>query len=122
MSVIALQEAMKKMANETHLPDNENQTTVGVMNVYPNVEEGQKEPPDPMAHSKAVEREGHEDRSKMLNRVFDGMPQAKTQAQAEVAQVLEGPYESRSPLLQKSAGFAPEHQSLTDRVRKVIGQ
>lgn len=129
------------MDDKTKLEDNENQTTVGMTNVYPtpagrepgtiSAKWGDQPPPKgeyPDHYGTGALREAREDRHGVLERVFDGMNQASAAAKAEVAQHFDTKdYQSHSPLLhkQKTAArldeHAPAEESLSDKVRRVIG-
>lgn len=76
-------------------------------------------------HGAKVEREAGEGRKGMIEKLFSSYQAARTQAKAE-ATAIHSPewsgYESRSVLLQKNAAYAPKSESLTDRVRSLLGR
>jgi len=122
---------MTTQNSESAMPTNENQPTVGVMNVYPNPS-GRMDPMEnneryPEFYSSAVKRETKEDRHNMLRRIFDSTGPASEQARAEIAQLLHhgasGDYESHAPLLQMGKEASSEQEpSLGDLVQQRFGR
>jgi hypothetical protein len=130
MTDIALAaQAMLKSAEV--LETNNDQSTVGVNNVYPKGDErepgqlGAKwgdKPADQTAFSDAAKREAANDRPKMIERLFDSL---KTTASADKALVAENfdhtDYESHNLTLQKSAELHGG-ETLTELVRRTCGR
>lgn len=125
----ALKNNMKLAAGE--LENNREDSTVGVMNVHENPEGREPgtldahwgdNPPEEVEHGSGVLREAAEDRTKMLERVFDGMPQASEVAKDQISDSFAArDYSSHSALLQKKASVL-EEPSLFNRVRRLTGR
>lgn len=124
------------------VPNNENQTTVGVMNLHTKPE-GRRpgtmdalwgDEPSKELNGAGVVREGNDDRRGLLGRIFDSLESANAEAKAEMAErfqhVASHEYEAHSPLLQREKTAAavlvdehsPEEGSLTDRVVRIAGR
>lgn len=131
MSVQDMQRAFGDKQAET-LPNNEDATTVGAMNVYPNPSDrkpgtldarwGDK-PTAPVENSEAVEREARNDRVELLGRLFDTLePARENEKKLMSAQFSTQNYEAHSPLLQpKVASVLRPDATLADQVSRVVG-
>lgn len=134
MSVSSVRLSLAKVADT--VPNNEKQTTVGVLDVYKNppgrssfsldAPWGEEPAPGHNGHkdvySDAVFQEAGDVRHGLLKRLFDSLP---TAANADKALVREnfahaGEAHGHSPLLHKTA--APAIPTLTDQVRRVAGR
>lgn len=79
------------------------------------------EPPR-IEHGLQTQREAREERSGMLDKLFETYQSASDQAKKEIDSVNSpqwAGYESRSVLLRKNSEHSPKTASLTDRVRKL---
>jgi len=143
MSVEHLKQAMQQRKTAETLENNEDRSTVGVNNVYPNPPEraagtidapwGEHDVPkggknDAQHYGTGVEVECQQDREKLLERVFDGVPQASAADKALIAANFDhgqpGAHESHSPLLTRktAAHHAPSAPTLVEQVRAVVGR
>jgi len=137
MSVEDLKFALQRMKFAESMKDNENDTLVGTMNVYPNPEGRDagtidapwgEDPGNPRPHGTGVETESKEDREKLIDRVFNGTAQYSAADKALIAQHFnhgkDGQHESHSPLLTRktAAKHVPSAPTLTEQVRTVMGR
>lgn len=123
------------------LTNNENQTTVGTTNVYPdptdrdfyNLDAHWGDPDhdskqDGTHYSTGVKLEFHQDREALLDRIFNGMSQASAADKSIISQMFEhgkpGQHESHSPLLTRktAAAHVQDAPTLSERVRAVAGR
>lgn len=125
------------------VPDNLDMGTVGLLNVYPpppdrepktlNAQWGDTPIPRPLNwtgdYGTGTIEKARDTRRGVLERVFDGMSEARRAAQAEINANFNhgasGEYEARSALLAKektAAAHVHDEGSLTDRVRAVVGR
>jgi hypothetical protein len=116
------------------LETNEDQTTRGYTNVYPNPpgrddQWGEKGPQEggrnaPSVHSTGAVEGNKDTRFGVLGRVLDNKDQAAAAARALMAANLDtvrkGDYESHSPLLQKVS--FPRSRTLTEQVLRTTGR
>jgi|HubBroStandDraft_1064217.scaffolds.fasta_scaffold85558_3 hypothetical protein len=123
------------------IPDNLDMGTVGLMNVYPpppdrepgtlNAQWGDTPIPRPLNwmgdYGTGTIEKARDTHRGVLDRVFDGMSEARRAAQSEInanfAHGSSGQYEARAALLEKektAAHHVYDEGSLTDRVRAVV--
>ena len=143
MSIQDLEEALKQLKVAETLSNNEDQSTVGMTNLYPNPEDRPSHdidapwgespnpkgaPNDAVHYGTGVKLEFHQDRESLLDRIFDVMPQASNADKALIAQSFErgkpGQHEAHSPLLTRktAAQHVPDAPTLAERVRAVAGR
>lgn len=124
-------------AGGARIEDNENQTNKGLGNVFP-PPEGRKPgtldaqwgdtPPktehgDQAVYGTAAEREAKNGRNDMIDRLFDSPKSNAGSEQSEMRELFENADKGNphSPMLQRGRVKAAADETLTDKVRRIVG-
>jgi len=127
----------KTASDDGRIENNEDQSNKGRGDVYP-PPEGRKpgtldakwgdKPPvskndDAAVHGTAVEREAHNGRGEMIDRLFDSPKTTAPAEQKEMSEFFANAREGHphSPMLQRGREKTAADETLTDKVMKTIG-